>query len=410
MRAGSTSPRRSLSPRSLRRELGTGGGLQGRDALDALLTATRRAREDGVRALQEAERNLVRFFGRRVEGVNAAAGAHDDGMNARAVLVGPTNALSRLSALSQLLEDPIYAECMAADAELSELYASGCSALGAMDGTVRRLETELYALTRCAQSSLADADDNLSSLLKKLRETEAARRDEASAHRAEVRSLERRLELAQREASERTEEAGELHAELQQMRETLARERNASEEERARHGAEKLKELERERAALDAERAALRQKMSREKGEAQAKVAQLSKERTRLEAENRLVEEKLEATVQAFATQKQAMQNKMSRMRKLQELALGIPDTDARATASPGEQARPGAPRATPPQQAVYTNEQARVRVTVPRRPPRRELYWEIMKDRLEDHLSSDQDGVLHGSRSSSTPMARATA
>ena len=110
--------------------------------------------------------------------------------------------------------------------------------------------------------------------------------------------------------------------------------------------------------------------------------------------------------MQAFATQKQAMQTKMSRMRRLQELALGIPDAAAEAKKEPlvgtgaAELAKPTAARKPSPEQARYANETPRV--SVPRRPPRRELYWEILKDRLEDHM--DNSG---GPRSTSMPMAR---
>ena len=391
--------------------------------------------------MAEGERNMIKFFGKRIEGVNAVAGSRDDSVKARALLVGSSNAITRLSLVLEQLEHSIETERAGADAELAALYASGCAALAAKDGEleaeasrIRRIEAERDVLVSCLVSALemAEFDGELSirGLLLRLDQEREMHGRELEALNGRLAASQRAAEAMRRDAALGTEDADKWKEKHERLERQLEREREqhvidlreadrrreaALEEERsvarawnehadevhtslsAAHEAkarlgERLEELAREKAGLEAEQARLQAQIDNERTE--TALLRVQNETQAQEAEMKLVQSRHEMAIKAVEMRKK-LTKKMHRMQQLQELALGMAPTSSSSSAGlfkgpRNVDAGGKRGRGTGQHHKTFrgkTGGPPVALVNVERRPLRRDLYWDLLKSKLEDHL-----------------------
>ena len=167
--------------------------------------------------MAEAEKTLTKLYGPRVEGANPAGGlSRREVFNARALLAGTTKALTRLCQASEMIAACVEAERAHANAELSDLYGSGSSAMARMasdhadtEASRQQIEAQGKAVADCLLASVKHAEEDkelsISALLARLRE-------QRENHEAEVARLRERLRASQSAASELAEQNAQLVA------------------------------------------------------------------------------------------------------------------------------------------------------------------------------------------------------
>ena len=374
--------------------------------LDACMTGSARAREDSKRALAEGEINLTKMYARD----------HDGMVTARALLVGATKALTRMMAAAEALEveaakaraqlqsdqnalqvanttsitvltaeRDMMMRCLCNELRTIEtdsnfslqtllhqldktqgsMAAQGYQLSGKLEQTGSELEKarQLHAETSEAaekkETRLAQEIARLCGVVDKLKGEMAKERQEHAAMHAEViKTMSGQLADKQRTIDDREMEIRELEAKLDGTSATLTNQlRDLAKEKETRE--QRLRE-ENAQAVERGRRASMQfgQQLSALKAEKEAREAKLAQD---------LESEKANAEKQASA-----LAQKIEKMRKLQELALGGVGGGGSADAggSGDASARSG-----------------------PSTRGRQLLYWESLKSKTQDSPSMSWRG-----------------
>ena len=331
-------------------------------ALDTALLGAKRAREASESALKVTERSFRVFYNAGLDGHNPL---HDEAINARALVLGATNALAKLAGSSKEVEHVAKAERERADAALSELFQSGCAAIAQAAAERAMLLAELKTVED-------DADVLMGTCIRQEAELQRCQADVKVA-RLELREERGRnarelyaLEAKQSGELQRLRRAHECA--MEEMRCALGRELAASAQQRDYARAElqevrgslggELLELRGEKAALAHEHADLMRQRNREAAVAADTVAELQAER---ELQRHDMELRLEASRETMAREVEGRQRKIDRLQQLQESALGVrhkptreEPTSTRETSTPA--ASPQEARGGKKQQPGRTN------------------------------------------------------
>lgn len=230
--------------------------------------------------------------------------------------------------------------------------------------------------------------------------------------KSEQETLQREREREQAEAAKTLAKEQKLARQHLEYQQKVSIRRLELEQKAAHEQLEKEQKAAHER--LEQEQKEARQMLNQEKKLSELRLMQGKRH---LEMEKGLLADKLEQQQQKGAK----LNGKLKRMRKLQELALGVHGETSSTKAPEGatKGATPGAgtacpentasaekgtggmtggafsgqPKSPPVQPKEETELQRRAREDRRTRPSRRTLYWEVMKMRLEEHLGDDAGG-----------------
>ena len=347
----------SIAKPAMKSPRGIAGKLMSRSPFDVALADSLRARDDSQRAMSDGELNLNKMYARD----------HDGMVTARALLVGNNKALKKLMAATENLENH-------AAAARAKLLSDQAALQYANEASIELLTA--YRLmersTLLSEIKLMEEDSHfsLTQLLHKLRDTESRMEALAARLSAEIAQLQATLAATQQEyasykaAAERSEarlsaeiarlcgvveqlkadseraaaEAAEMHAQVVGMMSAQLAEKQHTIEARdatiadlhtqlARTNATltgQLRDLEKEKAErerrLEEEKAGAIQDGKRKQAELGARLSHLQAAK---EEKERSLTEALEKTQTDSVKQADNLKNKIEKMRKLQELALG---------------------------------------------------------------------------------------
>ena len=382
--------------------------------LGEALRRTRHAREEGRRALADAEANVVRFF----EGERNME-PHERGIAARALLVAPSRALKNLMHEAELLEG-------GAKAVQSELVSEGARLRDAGNEGMLEMNLQLDASVGCLANELVLAETDATFSISALMETVDKERRE---HAATVDSLQRGLGAAQKEgamlrealdAAEakialREEELRKLHAlhvqteidheaDIERMRAEHHEHVAALQRDHAAAIAREQKrvaDVEAQRQLAEEEGAATRVGMA-------MRLRTLAKEKSRgeelaarqqdvLRAEQLALQREMEAAGDDARQQmakleeekldeKAQMTLKLDKLKRLQEQALGgvtsRVERKARSRSERSAKGGGGGGGGSSP-------------ASLGRARPRQLLYWEVLKSKLEQSPQKVQKALV---------------
>ena len=329
-----------------------------RSPLDGAMFASAKARDEGRRVLNEGEQLLARLYARD----------HDGMVTARALMVGSNKAIKAMMGAAETLENE------AAKARTS-LQIDQQALLKAKNSSVSGLVAERDTLKSILLGELRDVETDttfsITALLDKVQRIERAMARQGDLLGTNVRELGEELELLKRTHADYVEKAESkerrLANEIARLCETIDRlnlERQQENDEHARTHAEAVERYENELAtrnrmiaerdeeirilkgSLEGTAKSMAQKMSDLQREKELREQRLKEEneqavergrRASIEFQQRLTQlqvekeeeekklsETLESTRQDGERQAESLRLKLEKMRKLQELALGV--------------------------------------------------------------------------------------